>query len=76
MTFILLASSYTMIRAVQEGKEENKRGVIKWMILTIIGGAMFLGCQAWEWTTLIGTEHMSVDNKSFWHSFRIWCLFG
>ena len=65
MTFILLASSYTMIRAVQEGKEENKKGVIKWMILTIIGGAMFLGCQAWEWTTLISAEHMSVTTNPF-----------
>ena len=65
MTFILLASSYTMIRAVQEGKEENQRGVVKWMAFTIIGGAMFLGCQAWEWTTLIGVEHMSVTTNPF-----------
>jgi len=65
MTFILLASSYTMIRAVQEGKEENKKGVVKWMILTIIGGFMFLGCQAWEWTTLIKTEHMTVTTNPF-----------
>ena len=65
MTFILLASSYTMIRAVQEGKEENQRGVVKWMMYTIVGGAMFLGCQAWEWTTLIGTEHMSVTTNPF-----------
>ncbi len=65
MTFILLASSFTMIRAVQEGKEENKSGVVKWMIYTIIGGAMFLGCQAWEWTTLIATEHMTVSTNPF-----------
>ncbi len=65
MTFILLASSYTMIRAVQEGKEENQRGVVKWMALTVVGGLMFLGCQAWEWTTLIGVEHMSVTTNPF-----------
>lgn len=65
MTFILLASSFTMIRAVQEGKQENKSGVVKWMIYTIIGGAMFLGCQAWEWTTLIKHEHMSVTTDPF-----------
>ncbi len=65
MTFILLASSFTMIRAVQEGKEENKKGVVKWMIYTIIGGAMFLGCQAWEWTTLIKHEHMTVKTSPF-----------
>lgn len=65
MTFILLASSYTMVRAVQEGHQENKRGIVKWMILTIIGGALFLGCQAWEWSNLIGTEHMTIYDNPF-----------
>ncbi len=35
------------------------------MILTIIGGLGFLGCQAWEWTNLIGHEHMSVTTNPF-----------
>lgn len=65
MTFVLLASSFTMVRAVQEGHQENKRGVVKWMVLTIIGGAMFLGCQAWEWNKLIGEEHMSITQDPF-----------
>ncbi len=65
MTFVLLFSSYTMIRAVQEGHRENKKGVIFWMALTIIGGAGFLGCQAWEWKTLIADEHMSVSTNPF-----------
>lgn len=65
MTFVLLFSSFTMMRAVQEGHQENKSGVVKWMILTIIGGAGFLGCQAWEWGTLIGKEHMSVTRNPF-----------
>lgn len=65
MTFVLLASSYTMVRAVQEGHQENKRGVVKWMIYTIIGGAIFLGCQAWEWSNLIGVEHMTMHQNPF-----------
>jgi cytochrome c oxidase subunit 3 len=65
MTFVLLFSSYTMVRAVQEGHRENKRGVSIWMIWTIIGGLGFLGCQAWEWNTLIGKEHMSVLTNPF-----------
>jgi cytochrome c oxidase subunit 3 len=65
MTFILLASSFTMVRAVQEGHQENKRGVVKWMIFTIIGGLMFLSCQAWEWNKLIGEEHMSITTNPF-----------
>lgn len=65
MTFVLLASSYTMVRAVQEGKQENKNGVVKWMIFTIIGGLTFLSCQAWEWTTMIGTEHVTIHQNPF-----------
>ncbi len=65
MTFVLLTSSYTMVRAVQEGHRENKSGVVKWMVLTIFGGLGFLGCQAWEWTNLIAKEHVTIFNNPF-----------
>ena len=65
MSFLLIVSSVTMVRAVQEGARENRKGVVFWMILTIIGGLGFLGCQAWEWTNLIGAEHMSVTTNPF-----------
>lgn len=52
MTFILIVSSVTMVLAVHEGHHGNKKGVIKWMLWTIVGGIAFLGCQAWEWTHL------------------------
>jgi len=53
MTSLLIASSVTMVRAVQEGIQMNRKGVIKWMIPTIIFGAMFLGAQYYEWTHLM-----------------------
>jgi cytochrome c oxidase subunit 3 len=61
MTFILIMSSVTMVLAVDAGHKGNRFGVIFYMILTLIGGAMFLGCQAWEWTHLIhgGTTILS-----------------
>lgn len=49
MTFILILSSVTMVMAVNEGHKMNRKGVILWLGLTIIGGFMFLGSQAWEW---------------------------
>ena len=52
MTFILIMSSVTMVLAVHEGHLMNKRGVVKWLAWTIVGGLAFLGCQAWEWTHL------------------------
>ncbi len=52
MTFILIMSSVTMVLAVEAGHRNSKREVIWWMVATIIGGAMFLGCQALEWSHL------------------------
>jgi cytochrome c oxidase subunit III len=62
MTFILIFSSVTMVLAVHEGHNMNKKGVEKYMILTIIGGAAFLSCQAWEWTHLLTGEHVALLN--------------
>ena len=53
MTFLLIVSSYTMVRAVQEGYRMNKSGVIKFLIPTLVCGVLFLGCQYLEWTHLI-----------------------
>lgn len=65
MTFVLIFSSVTMVRAVQEGHRENRRGVVFWMFLTILGGATFLGSQAYEWTTLIVAENVTVSQNPF-----------
>lgn len=57
MTFILIASSVTMVLAVEAGHRMDRKQVEFYMILTIIGGAMFLGCQAYEWYNfIVGTE--------------------
>lgn len=65
MTFVLIVSSVTVLRAVQEGKHENQSGVVKWLVLTVLGGGLFLGCQAWEWTNLITAEGVTVYNNPF-----------
>src|ERR1044071_8557453 len=64
MTFILIISSVTMVLAVHAGHNGNRKGVIKWIAWTIVGGLAFLGCQAWEWHQLITGEHaVLVDGK-------------
>jgi cytochrome c oxidase subunit 3 len=58
MTFILILSSVTMVLAVEAGHRMDKKGVVKWMLWTLVGGLAFLGCQAWEWSHFIhGTDH-------------------
>lgn len=53
MTFILIMSSVTMVIAVEYGHQRNRAKVVEYLMYTVVGGAMFLGCQAWEWTHLI-----------------------
>ncbi|MBS1620026.1 MAG: cytochrome c oxidase subunit 3 [Bacteroidetes bacterium] len=62
MTFILIMSSVTMVLAVHEGHNGNKKGVAKWLTWTILGGLAFLSCQAWEWTHLLTGEHATLVN--------------
>lgn len=49
MTFILIMSSVTMVLAVDAGHRMDKKNVSLWLGLTIVGGLIFLGSQAWEW---------------------------
>ncbi|MBL7936326.1 MAG: cytochrome c oxidase subunit 3 [Bacteroidia bacterium] len=57
MTFILIMSSVTMVLAVEAGHRNDKRKVIVWMFWTIVGGATFVGSQAWEWYHfIVGTD--------------------
>ena len=60
MTFILIISSVTMVLAVHEGHNMNRKGVEKYMLWTIVGGLAFLACQAWEWTHLITGGHVTL----------------
>ena len=46
MTFILIFSSVTMVLAVDAGHHMQKGRVAFYMLLTIIGGAVFVGSQA------------------------------
>lgn len=41
-----------MVLAVEAGHRGSKKEVVNWMILTVLGGILFLSCQALEWTHL------------------------
>ncbi len=56
MTFVLISSSGTMAIAVKYGYEKNRKLCALFLLLTAIGGATFVGMQAFEWTKLIVHE--------------------
>lgn len=72
MTFILIVSSVTMVLAVEAGHRMDKKGVIKWLLWTVVGGLIFLGSQVWEWATFIagpdGDLSTWVDNATLAHN--------
>jgi len=63
MTFILIFSSVTMVLAVDAGHKMQKTKVAVYMLLTIVGGAVFVGSQAWEWKHFIQGEYGAVETK-------------
>ena len=63
MTFVLIMSSVTMVLAVDAGHHMNKAKVTVYMFLTIIGGLIFVGSQAWEWATFIQGDYGAVQTN-------------
>ena len=63
MTFILIFSSVTMVLAVDAGHQMKKNKVVLYMFLTIIGGMIFVGSQAWEWKNFIKGEYGAIETK-------------
>jgi cytochrome c oxidase subunit 3 len=63
MTFVLIMSSVTMVLAVDAGHHLKKGKVTVYMLLTIIGGLIFVGSQAWEWATFIKGDYGAIQTK-------------
>ena len=63
MTFVLIMSSVTMVLAVDAGHHMKKAKVTFYMFLTIIGGLIFVGSQAWEWATFIKGDYGAVKTN-------------
>jgi len=53
MTFLLICSSLTMVKGLSAIKRGDQKRLVTFLGLTILGGVIFLGCQAYEWTHLI-----------------------
>ncbi len=52
MTFILICSSVSMVLCIDSCKQRDRKGILMWLGLTILGGAIFLGIQAYEYIHL------------------------
>ena len=71
MTFLLICSSVTMVEALAAIRQGDQRGLRKFLMLTVLGGVMFLGLQAFEWNKLIFHEGQSIARNNFGATFFI-----
>ena len=67
-TFVLITSSWAMVRALQGAQKGDKGELLKWLGLTILMGSFFVGVQVYEYVVLIGQG--SVPSQDiFWSTF-------
>lgn len=67
-TFILLTSSYTCGLAVLAMNKGNKQGLIRWLAVTALLGAAFIGLEINEFTHMVG-EGATMGTSAFLSAF-------
>ncbi len=65
MTFLLICSSLTMVKALEAIKDRDRDRFRMFLSLTILGGVIFLGLQAFEWNKLINHEGLGLSENPF-----------
>ena len=67
-TFVLITSSWTVVNGLQAIQKGDKGGLVKWFGVSIIGGALFVGIQVFEYIELFHAGSLpNVD--LFWSTF-------
>lgn len=71
MTFLLICSSVTMVLALAAARADDRRGVARWLALTILGGLLFLTGQAHEYVALVREKHLGLATDHMASSFFV-----
>ena len=74
-TFILITSSYLVVRALEAIRRGEPKGLRNNMIGVIVLGALFLGGQAYEWIVLFG-EGITIESTFGTYFFTITGIHG
>ena len=65
MTLLLIVSSVWMVKGLAAIQRDDYAAFRKFIGLTILGGAVFLGCQAYEWNKLIFHEDLGFTGNPY-----------
>lgn len=67
-TFILIVSSVTMVKAFAAIENGDQKGLTRFLIATLLLGALFVSIQGFEWRSLLG-EGTTANNSLFGATF-------
>ncbi|MDE2779878.1 MAG: cytochrome c oxidase subunit 3 [Chloroflexota bacterium] len=67
-TFVLLCSSFAMVRALAATNEDRQGGIIFWLLMTAFLGSIFIGFQVYEFN-LFREEGLRIDTNLFGTTF-------
>ena len=67
-TFVLLCSSFAMVRALAATNADRQGGIIFWLLMTAFLGAIFIGFQMYEFN-LFRAEGLRIDTNLFGSTF-------
>lgn len=67
-TFVLLCSSFAMVRALAATNENNQGRIQFWLLMTAFLGAIFIGFQVYEFN-LFRSEGLRIDTNLFGSTF-------
>lgn len=69
-TFVLIVSSWLMVRALFAAKNGDRGGTLRWLGATILGGSLFVGIQVYEYIELF--HHGNLPHVDiFWSTFYV-----
>lgn len=71
LTFLLICSSVTMVLAVAASQEGNRKQTVRYLLLTALGGALFLGGQYREWFLELLPEGLIFGNSHYATTFYL-----
>tara|TARA_R110000868_G_scaffold142387_2_gene359705 strand:- start:4885 stop:5502 length:618 start_codon:yes stop_codon:yes gene_type:complete len=60
MTFLLICSSVSMVMCIDAAKRMQRNQMLNWLLVTIGGGAIFLGLQVYEYSHLMNDMGMTL----------------
>ncbi|MCY4365279.1 MAG: cytochrome c oxidase subunit 3 [Chloroflexi bacterium] len=67
-TFVLLCSSFAMVRALAATNENRQGAILFWLLMTAFLGAIFIGFQVYEFN-LFRSEGLRIDTNLFGSTF-------